>query len=70
MTPDFSETRGFVSVEVRIITAEKETFQPVGFEENLAGSPPSFDLQITGEPVNTPGNIAVYHRDDPCPFDV
>jgi hypothetical protein len=55
---------------VRIITAEKKTFQPVVFGENLAGYSLSFDPQITDEPVNTPGNIAAYHRVAQCPFDI
>jgi hypothetical protein len=62
--------QGVIAVEVRIITAKEETFQSVGLEQNFAGHPLSVHPKIIDEPVNDPGNIAVYHPVGLCPFSV
>jgi len=46
---------------VRIIAGKKEAFQAVSLEQNFAGHTFSFDPEIIDEPMNGPGNLAVYH---------
>jgi hypothetical protein len=65
-----SEVRGLVSVEVRIVTSKYETFQSVGLDQNFTGHPLSFNPKIIDEPVNAPGNVAVYHPVAAGPLDV
>jgi len=55
------EARRLVAVEVRVVATEQQTFQSVGFPQDLARHLLAFALQILNQPIDRTDHTAVEH---------